>query len=54
MEEKRKADWLWVKKPKGAWPLGRPRRRSVDTINTDLGDVRWGGADWTNLAQDQD
>jgi hypothetical protein len=32
-------------------PLGRPRRRWVDTIRVDLGEVGWGDVDWICLAK---
>jgi hypothetical protein len=35
-------------------PLGRPRRRWEDNIKTDLQEVRCGGVDWIQLAQDRD
>jgi hypothetical protein len=35
-------------------PLGRPRCRWVDNIKTDLGEIRWGGMDWIDVAQDKD
>jgi hypothetical protein len=35
-------------------PLGRPRRRWVDNIKMDLGEVGWDGVDWIDLAQDRD
>jgi hypothetical protein len=34
-------------------PLGRPRRRWVDNIKTDLREIEWGGMDWIYLAQDR-
>jgi hypothetical protein len=43
---------LLVGKPEGKRPLGRPRRRWVDNIGMDLGDMGWGGVDWIGLAQD--
>jgi hypothetical protein len=43
-----------VGKPEGKRPLGRPRRRWVDNIKMDLGEVRWDGVDWIDLAQDRD
>jgi hypothetical protein len=49
MGEKRKAYRLLVGKPEGRRPLGRPRRRWVDNIRMDLGDVGWGDADWILL-----
>jgi hypothetical protein len=39
MGEKRKAYMLLVGKPGGRRPLGRPRRRWVDNIRMDLGEV---------------
>ena len=35
-------------------PLGRPRRRWEDDIMMDLREVRCGGMDWIDLAQDRD
>jgi hypothetical protein len=35
-------------KPEGKRPLGRPRRRWVDNIRMDLGEVRY-GVMWTGL-----
>jgi hypothetical protein len=32
-------------KPEGKRPLGRPRRRLVDNIKTDLREIRWDGVD---------
>jgi hypothetical protein len=51
--EKRNAYRLLVGKPEGKRPLGRPRRRWVDNIRMDLGDVGWGVVDWIGLAQDR-
>jgi hypothetical protein len=45
---------LLVGKPEGKRPLGRQRRRRVDNILTDLGEVGWGDVDWIALAQDRD
>jgi hypothetical protein len=39
MGEKRNAYKLLVGKPEGKRPLGRPRRRWVDNIRVDLGEV---------------
>jgi hypothetical protein len=39
MCEKRKAYRLMVAKPEGKRPLGRPRRRWVDNIRMDLGEM---------------
>jgi hypothetical protein len=53
MGEKRNAYRLLVGKPEGKSPLGRPRRRWVDNIRIDLGEVGWGDVDWIGLAQDR-
>jgi hypothetical protein len=39
--------------PEGKRPLGRPRRRWVDNIRMDLGEVGWGDVDWIGLAKDR-
>ena len=41
-------------KPEGRRPLGRPRRRWEDNIKMDLQEVRCGGIDWIELAQERD
>jgi hypothetical protein len=51
--EKRNACTLLVGKPKGKRPLRRPRRRLVDNIRMDLGEVGLGDVDWIGLAQDR-
>jgi hypothetical protein len=43
-----------VGKPEGKRPLGRPRRKWVDNIRTDLQEVGYGHMDWICLAQDRD
>jgi hypothetical protein len=35
-------------------PLGRPRRRWVDTIKIDLREMGWDDRDWIELALDRD
>jgi hypothetical protein len=42
-----------VGKPEGKRTLGRPRRRGMDNIRMDLGEVGWGDVDWIGLAQDR-
>jgi hypothetical protein len=42
-----------VGKPEGKRPLGRPRRRWVDNIRMDLGEVGWRAVDWIGLAQER-
>jgi hypothetical protein len=54
MGEKRNAYRILVGKPEGKKPLGRPRRRWVDNIRMDLGEIGWDGMDWIDLAQDRD
>jgi hypothetical protein len=44
---------LVMGKPEGKRPLGRPRRRWMDNIRTDLGEVGCGDVDWIGLAQDR-
>jgi hypothetical protein len=39
MGETRNALWILVGKPEGKRPLGRPRRRWVDNIKMDLGEI---------------
>jgi hypothetical protein len=51
--EKRNAYRLLVGKPEGKRPLGRPRRRWVDNIRLDIGEVGWGDVDWNDLAKDR-
>jgi hypothetical protein len=53
MEERRNAYRIFVGKPEGKRPLGRPRRRWVDNIRMDLVEVGWGAVDWVHLAQDR-
>jgi len=43
-----------VGKPEVKSPLGRPTRRWVDNIMTDLQEVRCGYMDWIGLAHDRD
>jgi hypothetical protein len=39
---------------KGKRRLGRPRRRWVDNIKMDLGEIGWDDMDWSDVAQDRD
>jgi hypothetical protein len=41
---------LLVGKPEGKRPLGRPRRRWMNIIRMDLGEMGWGDVYWTDLA----
>jgi hypothetical protein len=51
--EKRNAYRIFVGKPEGKIPLGRPRRRWVGSIKMDLTEI---GCDvyWIDMAQDRD
>jgi hypothetical protein len=40
-------------KPEGKRQLEIPRRRWVDNIRMDLGEMGWGDVDWIGLAQDR-
>jgi hypothetical protein len=53
MGVRRNAYRLLVEKPEGKRSLGRPRRRWVDNIRMDLGEVGWGDVDWIGLAEDR-
>jgi hypothetical protein len=53
MGEEREVYRVLLRKPEGRRPLGRPRRRWVDNIRTDLQEVRCGYMDWIGLAQDR-
>jgi hypothetical protein len=44
--EKENAYKLLVGKPEGKRPLGRSRRRLVNNIKMDLGDIEWAGLIW--------
>jgi hypothetical protein len=52
--EKRKASKLFMRKPDGEKPLGKPRCRWMDNIKIDLVEMGWGDVDWIGLAQDMD
>ena len=43
-----------VRKPEGMRPLGRARRRCEDNFKMDLQEVRDGGMNWIELAQDRE
>jgi len=54
MGEERGVYMVLVGKPEGRRPLGRPRRRWVDNIRTDLQEVGCEYMDWIGLVQDRD
>jgi hypothetical protein len=45
MEAKRNAYMIFVAKPEGKGPLGRPRHRWEDNITMDFREIGWGGVD---------
>jgi hypothetical protein len=51
MGEGRGVHRVLVGKPEGKRPLGRPRRRWEDNIETDLQEVGGGFGDWMELTQ---
>jgi hypothetical protein len=53
MREKRNAYRLLAGKREEKRPLGRPRRRWMDNIRMNLGEVGWGNVDWIGLAMDR-
>jgi hypothetical protein len=53
MGEKRNAYRLLVGEPEGKTPLERSRRRWVNNIRMNLGEMGWGDMDWIDLAQDR-
>ena len=53
MGEERGVYKVLVGKPERKRPLGRPRRKWVDNIRTDLQEVGCGYMDWIGLAQDR-
>jgi hypothetical protein len=52
--DERNACRLFVGRPEGKRSLGKPRRRWVDSVKMDLGEVGWCGVGWIGLAQDKD
>jgi hypothetical protein len=51
---KRNAYRMLFGKPEGKKPLGRQKRRWVDSIKMGLRAIGWGVINWINLAQDRD
>jgi hypothetical protein len=54
MGEMRNAYTILVGKAEGKRPLGRPRRRWVDNIKMDLGEIGWDGVEWIELVQERE
>jgi hypothetical protein len=53
MGEVRGAYNIFVGRPEGRRPLGRPRRRWEDNIKMDLREIEFADVDWINWAQDR-
>jgi hypothetical protein len=45
---------IFVEKPEGKRPLGRPRRRWEDNIKMDITGIGVEGVDWIHLDQNRD
>jgi hypothetical protein len=54
MGEERNVYRVFMGKPEGKRPLGRPRHRWDDGIRMDHREIGWGSVDWIQLAQDRD
>jgi hypothetical protein len=54
MGEERKVYKVWVGKPEGRRPLGRPRRRWEYGVRMDLREIGLVGVDWIRLARDRE
>jgi len=52
MGEMRNAHEIFVGKPEGKRPLGRPTDRWADSIRIDRNEIGWEVVDWIHLAQD--
>jgi hypothetical protein len=50
----RNAYIILARNPEGKIPIGRSKRRRNGNIKIDLTEIRWGGMDWIDLAQDRD
>jgi hypothetical protein len=44
---------ILVGNPKGKRPLGKPRHKWEDIVQTDFGETELQGVNWINLAQDR-
>jgi hypothetical protein len=50
--EKMNAYRIFVGKPEGKRPMGRPRHKWVTSIKMALREIGWDGVDWIDMAQD--
>jgi hypothetical protein len=53
MGEETKVYRVYVGKPEGKKPFGRPRHRWEDGIGMDFREIGWGHVEWIQLAQDR-
>jgi hypothetical protein len=51
--EKRNTYRIFIGRPEGKRPLGRPRRKWMDNIKTDFREIGWDGMGWIHLGQDR-
>jgi hypothetical protein len=54
MGEGRNVYKVFIGKPEGKRPLGRPRHRWEDGIRMDLREIGWGSVDWIQVALNRD
>jgi hypothetical protein len=54
IRDSRGAYRILVGRPKETIPLAWPRHRLEDNIKMDVQEVRWGGMDWFDVAEDTD
>jgi hypothetical protein len=54
MGEMRNAYSIFVLKPEGKRPLGRPMKRWEDNIRVYLREIGWEDVDWMYFGQDRD
>jgi hypothetical protein len=52
--KKRNAYRILMGNPEGKRPLGRPRRRWMNNVRMDLGEIGWDDINWVDVAQERD